>query len=152
MYSAAEGTFIKQKFWTSFGMYISPVPSATLEKVNWVNYKTGIKGISFKMDAGKESAVVMVEIFLKDTMLQHQYFEIFNNFASELQKIGINKWLFQKDYFQENKGSVSLIAAELNNVNVFKEEDWPTIISFLKQNMLGIDKFWESYKPAFELL
>ena len=100
MYSVAVASFIKQKFWTSFGLYMSPVPSATLEKVNWVNYKTGIKGISFKMDAGKESAVVMVEIFLKDTMLQHQYFEIFNNFASELQKIGINKWLFQKDYFQ----------------------------------------------------
>ena len=94
----------------------------------------------------------LTEIFLKDTMLQHQYFEIFNNFASELQKIGINKWLFQKDYFQENKGSVSLIAAELKNVNVFKESDWPTIISFLKQYVLGLDKFWASYKPAFELL
>ena len=152
MYSKAEASFITQKFWTSFGMYLSPVPSATLEKVNWVNYKTGIKGISFKMDAGKDSAVVTVEISLKDTVLQHQYFEIFNNFASELKKIGINKWVFQKDYFQENKGSVSIIVAELKNVNVFKEGDWPTMISFLKQYMLGLDKFWESYKPAFELL
>ena len=152
MYSKSESSLITQKFWTSFGMYLSPVPSATLEKVNWVNYKTGIKGISFKMDAGKDSAVVTVEIFLKDTVLQHQYFEIFYNFASELKKIGVNKWVFQKDYFQENKGSVSLIVAELKNVNVFKEGDWPTMISFLKQYMLGIDKFWESYKPAFELL
>ena len=152
MYSKSEASLITQKFWTSFGMYLSPVPSATLEKVNWVNYKTGIKGISFKMDAGKDLAVVTVEIFLKDTMLQHQYFEIFNNFASELKKIGVNKWVFQKDYFQENKGSVSIIVAELKNVNVFKEGDWPTMISFLKQYMLGLDKFWGSYKPAFELL
>ena len=152
MYSAAEASFIKQKFWTSFGMYMSPVPSATLEKVNWVNYKTGIKGISFKLNADKDSASVVVEIFLKDTMLQHQYFETFNNFASELKKIGVNNWDFQKDYFQENKGSVSFIAAELKNVNVFKEADWPTMISFLKQYMLGLDKFWASYKPAFELL
>ena len=152
MYSKTESSLITQKFWTSFGMYISPVPSATLEKVNWVNYKTGIKGISFKMDTCKDSAEVMVEIFLKDTMLQHQYFEIFNNFALEMNKIGANKWVFQKDYFQENKGFVSLIAAELKNVNVFKEDDWPTMISFLKQYMLGLDEFWASYKPAFELL
>ena len=152
MYSKAEASFITQKFWTSFGIYMSPVPSATFEKVNWVNYKTGIKGISFKMDAGKDSAEVMVEIFLKDTMLQHQYFEIFNNFVAELKKIDVNNWVFQKDYFQENKGFVSLIAAELKNVNVFKEDDWPTMISFLKQYMLGLDKFWASYKPAFELL
>ena len=152
MYSVAEASFIKQKFWTSFGMYMSPVPSATLEKVNWVNYKTGIKGISFKLNADKDSVSVVVEIFLKDTMLQHQYFETFNNFASELKKIGVNNLDFQKDYFQENKGSVSLILAELKNVNVFKEADWPTMISFLKQYMLGLDKFWASYKPAFELL
>ena len=152
MYSKAEASFITQKFWTSFGIYMSPVPSATFEKVNWVNYKTGIKGIIFKLDAIKNTASVTVEIFLKDTMLQHQYFEIFNNFAAELQKIGVNKWVFQKDYFQENKGFVSLIAAELKNVNVFKEDDWPTMISFLKQYMLGLDKFWASYKPAFELL
>ena len=152
MYSKAEASFITQKFWTSFGIYMSPVPSATFEKVNWVNYKTGIKGIIFKVDADKNTASVTVEIFLKDTMLQHQYFEIFNNFASELQNIGVNKWAFQKDYFQENKGFVSLIAVELKNVNVFKEDDWPTMISFLKQYMLGLDKFWASYKPAFELL
>ena len=152
MYSKAEASFITQKFWTSFGIYMSPVPSATLEKVNWVNYKTGIKGIIFKVDADKNTASVTVEIFLKDTMLQHQYFEIFNNFESELKKIGINKWVFQKEYSQENKGSVSLILAELKNVNVFKEADWPTMISFLKQHMLGLDKFWAFYKPAFELL
>ena len=152
MYSAAEASFIKQKFWTSFGMYMSPVPSATSEKVNWVNYKTGIKGISFKLNADKDSASVVVEIFLKDTMLQHQYFETFNSFGSEFKKIGVNKWDFQKDYFQENKGSVSLILAGLKNVNIFKEPDWPTMISFLKQYMLGLDKFWASYKPAFELL
>ena len=98
MYSKAEASLITQKFWTSFGIYMSPVPSATLEKVNWVNYKTGIKGISFKMDAGKNSAAVMVEIFLKDTMLQHQYFETFNNFATEFKKIGVNKWVFQKNF------------------------------------------------------
>ena len=152
MYSKAEASLITQKFWTSFGIYMSPVPSATLEKVNWVNYKTGIKGISFKMDAGKNSAAVMVEIFLKDTMLQHQYFNIFNNFTVEFKKIVGKDWIFHKDYFVEGKRSVSLIIVEKEKVNVFKEEDWPTIISFLKQNMLGIDKFWESYKPAFELL
>ena len=152
MYSKAEASLITEKFWTIFGLYISPVPSATLEKVNWVNYKTGIKGISFKMDAGKNSAAVMVEIFLKDTMLQHQYFNIFNNFIAEFKKIVGKDWIFHKDYFVEGKGSVSLIIVEKEKVNVFKEEDWPTIISFLKQNMLGIDKFWESYKPAFELL
>ena len=152
MYTKAEASYIRQKFWTSFGMYMAPVPSATLEKVNWVNYKTGVKGISFKMDADKDSATVRIEIFLKDTMLQHQYFEIFNSFAAEFKKAAGQGWGFQKDLFQDNKGNVSLINIELKNVNVFKESDWPTIISFLKQHIVGLDNFWALYKPAFELI
>ena len=152
MYTQAEASSIRQKFWTSFGMYMSPVPSATFEKVNWVNYKTGIKGISFKMDADKDSASVIIEIFLKDTMLQHQYFEIFNNFASVFENTAGKHWIFEKEHTEENKGNVSLISTVLKGVNVFKESDWPTIISFLKQHILGLDQFWASYKPAFELV
>ena len=152
MYSKAEASSITQKFWTSFGIYMSPVPSASLEKVNWINYKTGIKGIIFKMNVDKNAATVAVEIFLKDTMLQHQYFDIFNNFTVEFQKNVGKDWIFHKNLFLEGKGCVSLIIMEKEKVNVFKEEDWPTIISFLKKNIIGLDTFWASYKPAFELL
>ena len=152
MYSQAESSLITQKFWTSFGLYMSPVPSASLEKVNWINYKTGIKGIIFKFFVDKNAAKVAIEIFLKDTMLQHQYFDIFDNFVIEFKNEVGKDWIFHKNYSAEGKEDVSLIIVEKEKVNVFKEEDWPTIISFLKEKMLGIDKFWTTYKPAFELI
>ena len=152
MYTKAHTSIIKQKFWTSFGIYMSPVPSASLKKVNWINYKTGIRGISFKMDVDNDTANVFVEIFLKDTMLQHQYFKIFSNFAPKLNNSVGNEWLFQRDFIQENNRSVSIVKAELKNINVFKESDWPTAISFLKQQMISLDEFWAAYKPAFELI
>ena len=152
MYSKAEASFLTQKFWTSFGTYMSPVPSASLEKVNWINYKTGIKGIIFKLNADKTSATVTVEIFLKDTMLQHQYFHTFINFASAFKHIAGKNWLFNNDSYLENKGEVSTIMVELKNVNIFMEKDWPTAISFLKHYMIGLDAFWAVYKPAFEII
>jgi len=152
MYSKAEASFITQKFWTSFGIYMSPVPSASLEKVNWINYKTGIKGIIFKLNADKTSATVTVEIFLKDTMLQHQYFHTFTNFAEAFTNIAGKDWLFNNDSYLENKGVVNTIMVEIKNVNIFREKDWPTIISFLKHYMIGLDAFWAAYKPAFELI
>ena len=152
MYTNAEASAIRQQFWTSFGMYMSPVPSATLEKVNWVNYKTGIKGISFKMDADKESAFVAIEIFLKDTMLQHQYFEIFDNFAKQFEQTAGKGWRFERDHFIEHKGNLSSITVELKNVNIFRQDNWPTIIAFLKQHIIGLDAFWAEYKAAFELI
>ena len=152
MYSSAEASAIRQQFWTRFGMYMSPVPSATQEKVNWVNYKTGIKGISFKMDVNKQTAFVAVEIFLKEIMLQHQYFEIFNNFATQFEGFVGKGWQFTHNDFIEHKGHVSSITVELKNVNVFRQEDWPQMIAFLKLHIIGLDAFWASYKTAFELL
>ena len=152
MYTNTEVSTIKQNFWTSFGLYMSPVPSATLQKVNWVNYKTGIKGIVFKMDADKNIAIVSIEVFLKDTMLQHQYFEIFNNFKLQFEHIAGKDWCFNCDHFVENKGNVSNISVTLKNVNIFRKEDWPTIISFLKKQLISLDAFWAAYKPAFELI
>ena len=152
MYTNAEASAIRQKFWTSFGLYMSHVPSATGEKVNWINYKTGIKGISFKLNADKDESTIAVEIALKDIMLQHQYFNIFNNFAEEFIKMAGKNWVFKKVYLTENKTEVSIIIVQLQQINIFKETDWPTMISFLKHQIIGLDAFWAAYKPAFELI
>lgn len=45
MYSKAEKSKIRKDFWTAFGQYMKPVPSAEGTKVNWPNYKTGVKQI-----------------------------------------------------------------------------------------------------------
>jgi hypothetical protein len=37
---------------------MKPVPSASGQPVNWINYKTGIRNIHFKMDADNTSAVI----------------------------------------------------------------------------------------------
>ena len=49
MYSKAEATQLRQAFWTAFGQYMAPVPSAEGETTNWINYKTGFKHLYFRM-------------------------------------------------------------------------------------------------------
>ena len=34
MYSKQEASFLNQKFWTSLGQYLAPIPSAEGEKIN----------------------------------------------------------------------------------------------------------------------
>ena len=35
MYSREEVKKLKEEFWTSFGQFMSPIPSADMEKINW---------------------------------------------------------------------------------------------------------------------
>jgi hypothetical protein len=152
MYTKAEASAIKQKFWTSFGKYMQPAPSASGEKVNWINYKTGIKGIYFKMDANKDFAYVSIEIFLPDKKLEDLYYQTFRTFTKQFEEVVGVGWEMNKGFLTNDHKYVSIIYTELQNVNIFKESDWPSIIGFLKKNIIALDAFWDAYKPAFELL
>jgi hypothetical protein len=39
---------------------------------------------------------------------------------------------------------------ELKSVSVLKQEDWPTLISFLKPRLLALDAFWQEARWGFE--
>jgi hypothetical protein len=152
MYTKEEASKVRQKFWTSFGKYMQPVPSASGEKVNWINYNTGIKGISFKLNADNRKATVTIEISLVDTSLQHKFFDIFANFKNQLPLTTEVDWKMDKYFISEYGKEISHIFTECNNINIFRETDWPTIIAFLKQNMIALDIFWDEYKVAFEII
>jgi Domain of unknown function (DUF4268) len=152
MYTKEEASKVRQKFWTCFGKYMQPVPSASGDKVNWINYKTGIKGISFKLNADNSKTIVAIEMALPDTLLQHQYFDIFANFKNQFAATVGPGWIMDKHFVSEYDKEISMIFAELNNINIYRESDWPTIIAFLKQNIIALDIFWTEYKVAFEII
>ena len=66
MYTREQASSIRQEFWTRFGRYMAPVLSAEGEKINWINYKTGIRQLNFRMDATQEFAHIGIEINHRD--------------------------------------------------------------------------------------
>lgn len=152
MYSEKEASAIKQKFWTSFGQYMAPVASLSGEKINWINYKTGIKGISLKANADNNQAFVAIEISVSDKIIQENYFKLFHTFKKQFKDIAGDGWDMQPAYISSQGNNISRISTELNQVNIFRESDWPRIITFLKEKMIAFDAFWVEYKPAFETI
>ncbi len=73
MYSKDEASQLKQAFWTTFGQYISPILSTDGLKINWVNYKTGIKHLYFRMEADKQIATIAIEISHPDAGIQELF-------------------------------------------------------------------------------
>ena len=61
---------------------MSPVLLAEGEKVNWINYKTGEKNISFRMHAENKNAIIAIELNHKDKEIQQLYFEQFLQFKN----------------------------------------------------------------------
>ena len=150
MYSKHEAALIKRNFWTRFGQYMRPVKSAAGENVNWLNYKTGIRNVFFRMDADQYKASIAIEIRHIHHEERMHYFNQFVALKNLMQQTTTYEWLWQPEVTDENGQCISSISQVLNNVNVLNEADWPTIIAFLKPRIISLDTFWEMVKDGFE--
>jgi hypothetical protein len=150
MYSRQETAYRKQSFWTSFGQYMKPVAFAGGEKNSWVNYKTGIQHIYFRMVAEKDHASVAVEFAHPSQEARLKHYEQFLQFKTLFHTLSGEAWVFEKNAQDLNGRVISRIYRELDHVNVLKETDWPQIISFLKPRIIALDSFWEEVRYGFE--
>ncbi len=150
MYSRQEASQLRKKFWTSFGQYMRPLHKADGEPVNWLNYKTGIKHLYFRMDADKEMATIAIKMSHADPSVQRDYFEKFRSLEKLLHETTGETWQWQLHCSDEDGKLISRIGTQVENVNIFDEKDWPAIISFLKPRMLALDSFWTMVKDSFD--
>ena len=150
MYSKQEASLINQQFWTSFGLYLAPVLSTEGEKINWVNYKTGQKGIRFIMAADMQAAKISITLSHKDAGEQQACFEKFVQLKKIFHQIMGEEWKWRLHTADAFGKTISEIYTTLDKVNVLNKAHWHDIISFLKQRMIALDIFWCEYKYAFE--
>jgi len=152
MYTKQEASALRQQFWTAFGQYMAPVASADGEKVTWLNYKTGEKGVHFKMEASGTNAVIAIELSQPDLQVQQIYFNQFKLLRTLLNSFLAEEWTWSLHKTDEWGKTVTRIYKELPGVSVFKKEDWPTIISFFKPRIIALDAFWSNARYGFEAL
>ena len=128
---------------------MSPVLSAEGEKINWINYKTGLKGVQFKMDAVRNKASVAIEIIHPDQLIQQNLFNQLTSLKEKLHESLEEEWtwvFFTKD---ENGKILSRIYKE-TEASILKKNDWPALISFFKPRIIALDEFWSNVKYGFE--
>ena len=152
MYSRREASQLKQQFWTIFGQYMSPIPSAEGEKINWVNYKTGQKNISFKMLADNKTALIAIEFNHADIAVQQLVYEQFLQMKNLLHSTLLEEWNWQYLVNNEYGKQSSRIYKVLEGNSIYKKEDWPKLIEFFKKRIIALDEFWNTGKYAFEAL
>lgn len=150
MYGRKESSLIRKNFWTRFGQYMRPVQGTTGEPVNWLNYKTGIRDIYFRMDADAAKAGIAIELRHSDPQTRQYYFNKLRRVKNILEEIVGEEWTWESDLRDETGISYSRIGMELRGVSIFRETDWSSIISFLKPRMIGLDEFWTLVKDGLE--
>lgn len=150
MYSKQEAAAIKKEFWTRFGLYMKPIPSAFQEKANWLNYKTGIKDVFFRLHADYKKARISIEITHKDPMIRKIFYDHFAAMKTMLHDVVGEEWNWIEDTQDELGKPLAAICKEITYVNVMDEKSWPAIIAFFKPRLIALDAFWGEVKDSME--
>ncbi|TXK48062.1 DUF4268 domain-containing protein [Pontibacter qinzhouensis] len=152
MYTREQASQLRQAFWTAFGQYIAPHPSAEGLRTNWANYKTGLKHVYFKMEADKKSASIAIELHHPDPEIQKLFYEQFEELRPFLHETLGEEWEWVLHTTNESHRLISRIYKELPAVNVFNKDDWPALISFFKPRIIALDEFWNTAQYSFDAL
>lgn len=150
MFSKAEASQIRQEFWTTLGQYLRPILSADGEKVNWINYKTGIKHVYFRMEAENRVARIAIQVTHYDTGIQELFYEQFLEIKTMLESYLNEEWNWQLHHTDLEGKTISRIYKELPGTSIFNRDDWPKLISFFKPRIIALDEFWSVGKYSFD--
>ncbi|GAB3925808.1 DUF4268 domain-containing protein [Mucilaginibacter myungsuensis] len=152
MFSKAEAAQLRQEFWTTLGRYLRPILGADGDKVNWINYKTGIKFVYFRMEAENRSARIAIEITHYDTGIQELFYEQFAELRNILNGYLNEDWTWELHHQDLAGKIISRIYTELPKTSIYNREDWPKLISFFKPRIIALDEFWSVAKYSFDAL
>lgn len=151
MYSKEQASQLRQAFWTAFGQYMGPVLSAEGLKTNWINYKTGVKHIFFRMEADNKTAGISIEISHPDKELQQLFFEQLATYKNVLHSALNEDWEWQLHLAGQYGKTISRVHKQIGPVSIYEKGDWPTLISFFKPRIIALDDFWTDARYAFEI-
>lgn len=122
-------------------MVMKPHLSAEGNKINWINYKTGVKDVHFKMDADSKKTSITIELLHKDDGIKELYWEQFLEFKNLFHTTLKEDWIWEDS-------SISITA----NGNIFDKNQWQDMFAFLKTRLLKFDEFWADAQEMFKSL
>lgn len=150
MYSKEEASKLRQQFWITYGKYMKPIPSADGLPINWVNYKTGLKHVCFKMDVTQSQALISIAFTSPNPETRNVYYEQLGALKILFFDAVGEEWSWEQNAINEYGNPFSCVSKTLDDVNIFNQSHWPSIISFLKPRIVALDQFWVEVKPLFE--
>ncbi len=153
MYSREEASKMRKEFWTTFGQYLTHYLSADGLKVHWINYKTGLKDVYFRMDVIKKESFIGIELHHRDEGIRELFYEQFLELRQYLHTTLGEEWIWDPNYLLPDTGkSIGRIYQMHHGLTLFNKNHWPEIFQFLKPRMLKLDEFWSNAKYSFDTL
>lgn len=148
MWSKEEARIKRVKFFTNFGIYMKKHTDLFERKIKWVNYRTGVSAVRFKIEADNKTARVVIDIIDNDEGVMDLFYEQFTEFKVLLES-DMDELTWDKEYYNDTHLRSMRIYTELTGYSMNNEEHWGDLYRFFEKNMLALHEFWDNSKDIF---
>ena len=152
MYSKEYKNEMKKLFYTSFGKYMSKNKSINDTKIKWLNYKTGVKDIYFRISLETKNALVYIELQHQDDGLRNLFFDQFLELKTVFTNTLGENWEWNRAQENNYGKKCARITTTLKELNLYNKETWAETFQFFEKHLLKIDEFWSEFKEVFKEL
>lgn len=150
MFSREEAYKLKEQFWTKFGKRMKKHVSAESgQGINWVNYKTFVNNINFRMEANNKFASIEIEITHRDETMRAIFYEQLTEMKNYLHNILREEWIWEEHAFNEQGHAISRVYTQIDGHNVFVNDNWNRLAQFFELRLVRLDEFWADAKETF---
>lgn len=140
MYTHEEAKQIRQQFWDTFGRRCEIIPALRHQKKKWVLYDTKIRGIDLKFEAGRDEALVIIEINSSSEERRLHIFETMGKYKTLLEDGFEDGLIWDFCVVRESGQEVCRIYEKMRHADIHKQKQWPDIFNFLIDNMLLLER------------
>lgn len=149
MFSKEENKQIKVDFYTQLGQKLKDHYPLSGEKVKWLNFKTGVKGINVKLDFSKREGKFWIEFNHQDEFVRDLFFDQMEEFKTILHAEMPEEGIWFRETFNDYGEPYAKIEWTLEKVSMYKKDTWEEAHKFFSQLLIGFDSFWSDVKSVF---
>lgn len=135
MFSKVEAKQLKHEFWEGFDRYTKFYSNKIKEPIQWIFYKTGIKGLELKFDVSKKNIQVIIEANAKNENRRFDIYLELNKYKAIIEDGFIHGLIWEDDYMKGEGVEVSRALVEEKSFNFHNRDHWPDIYRFMAENM-----------------
>jgi hypothetical protein len=152
MFSKEEAKRLIKLFWTSYGKFMGKHQSFLGKNIKWVNYKTGVKDVYFRLRADSKKAEIAIEIQHKDDGIRELFFDQFLELKTVFTSM-VGEWIWEKNIYNEQGIQISKIYLPYpERANVYDQNTWAGCFKFFEENIVSLDEFWSEFSDLLKQL
>lgn len=142
MFNREEKKALNTSFFKLFNERMSRHKSLGGGGTRWEAYRTGVRGIFFRILTFPEIGLA-IDLQFKDEEIRALFYDQFEEFKAMLNSTMGCEMEYVRDQMLESGVMVSRIWVQLPNAYFFDKAQWPAIIDFYEEKFVALDEFWE---------